>query len=202
MLKKNEMPFAETCIQDACHYAMVGGFDGLRYFIDGVREPLTPEEVDALRQRGYEIFDDIGDWIAIPQNDLEDVVGAKAYGANVKYDSEYEKYLLESCLKPAPYYLLYGECLTWDKRDGGDVVGDLSEALYRGYEVTDTIVRYDGRTLELCESSHDVPMGAPFYVIGISERTKRAIDNGGYDALKRCVDRAVERLNAGKEEKK
>lgn len=197
------MEIKGICIQDACLFCYVGGFNGHDYFAYGDPEPLTGQEVEAVRKLDGDYCQPDGGWHAVPLSDLETALSShKMARVEPEYDDDEELYILQSCLKHAKHYLLYGAGMTWNGCDVYNFVDDLAYALYRGYEVSDTIVRYNGRTLELRESSHDVPMGAPFYVIGISARTKRAIDNGGYDALKRCVDRAVERLNAGKEEKK
>lgn len=196
-----EKPFIGTCIQDACWYCYVGGYDGHHYYAYGDPTPLTSIEVYAIRELDGDYCDKDGAWHSIPCNDLDDVFGTyRMSHLEPEYDSDEETNILQSCLKPAKYYLLYGVNMTWNGCDGYRIIDDLSDALYRGYEVSDTIVDYNERTLALSESSHDVPMGAPFYIIGIGERTKQTLENSDFAAVKRLVDQAVDELDSGKED--
>ena len=192
-----------VCIEDACLLCDVGGFDGQNYYAYGDPQPLTDQEVEAVRELDGDYCQPDGAWHAVPLSDLEKALSVhRMTRVEPEYDGDEELSILESCLKPAKHYLLYGACMTWDGRDGYNIVDDLSHALYRGYEVSDTIVDYNGRCLELCESSHDVPTGAPFYVIGIGERTKRTLEDSDSQAVRKFVKQAVEDLHGGKEKTK
>ena len=196
-----EKSFVGACIQDACWYCYVGGFDGHNYYAYGDSTPLTHEEVDAIRKLDSDYCGEDGAWHSILRTDLEDVLSAHRMARlEPEYASGEELDILHSCLKPAKHYLLNGVSMTWDGRSGYKIVDDLSEALYREYEVSDTIVDYNGRILALCEASHDVPTGAPFYIIGIDERTKRTLENSDFAAIKCFVDKAVDELDSGKED--
>lgn len=196
-----EKPFVGACIQDACWYCYIGGFDGHNYYAYGDPTPLTGEEVEAIRKLDSDYCDEDGAWHSIQRDDLEDVLGAPRMARlEPEYASGKELNILKSCLKPAKHYLLYGASMSWDGRSGYKIIDALSEALYREYEVTDTIVDYNGRVLEIRESSHDVPTGAPFYIIGIGDTTKRALENSDFAVIKRFVDRAADELDSGKED--
>ena len=197
------MELKGICIQDYCLFCDVGGFNGHDYFAYGDPTPLTDQEVEAVRKLDGDYCQPDGAWHAVPLSDLEKALSVhRMTRVEPEYDGDEELSILESCLKPAKHYLLYGACMTWDGRDGYNIVDDLSHALYRGYEVSDTIVDYNGRCLELCESSHDVPTGAPFYVIGIGERTKRTLEDSDSQAVRKFVKQAVEDLHGGKEKTK
>lgn len=196
-----EKPFIGTCIQDACWYCYIGGYDGHNYYAYGDPMPLTREEVEAIRKLDSDYCGEDGAWHAVRCDDLSGVLSIHRMAClEPEYDSEEELNILQSCLKPAKHYLLYGACMTWDGCSGYKIINDLSEALCRDYEVSDTIVDYNERTLALSESSHDVPMGAPFYIIGIGERTKRTLENSDFATVKRFVDQAVDEFDSGKEE--
>lgn len=193
--------FVGACIQDACWYCYIGGYNGRNYYAYGDLTPLTSEEVEAIRKLDSDYCDEDGAWHAVLRDDLDGVLSAHRMAhLELEYDSDEELNILQSCLKPAKYYLLYGDSMTWDGRSGYKIIGDLSEALCRDYEVSDTIADYNGRALALRESSHDVPMGAPFYIIGIDERTRRTLENSDFAAVKRFVDQAVDELDSGKED--
>ena len=196
-----EKPFVGACIQDACWYCYIGGFNGHNYYAYGDPTPLTREEVDAIRKLDSDYCDEDGAWHAVLRDDLDGVLSAHRMAhIELEYDSDEETNILQSCLKTAKYYLLYGVSMTWNGHDGYRIIDDLFDALSRGYEVSDTIADYNGRMLALRESSHDVPMGAPFYIIGIGERTKRTLENSDFATVKRFVDQAVDDLDSGKEE--
>ena len=197
------MEIKGICIQDACLFCYVGGFNGHDYFAYGDPEPLTGQEVEAVRKLDGDYCQPDGGWHAVPLSDLETALSShKMARVEPEYDDDEELYILQSCLKHAKHYLLYGAGMTWNGCDVYNFVDDLAYALYRGYEVSDTIVDYNGRCLELCESSHDVPTGAPFYIIGIGERTKRTLENSDSKAVRQFVEKAVEELHGGKEETK
>lgn len=154
------MEIKGICIQDACLFCDVGGFNGHDYFAYGDPTPLTDQEVEAVRKLDGDYCQPDGAWHAVPLNDLEQVLsGHKMARVEPEYDGDEELYILKLCLKTAKHYLLYGAGMTWNGCDAYNFVDDLAYALYRGYEVSDTIVDYNGRCLELCESSHDVPTG-------------------------------------------
>lgn len=195
-----EKALAGLNIQDACWYCYIGGFNGHNYYAYGDLTPLTSEEVSAIRKLDSDYCDDDGAWHAVLRDDLDGVLSAHRMArVEPEYDSDEELNILQSCLKPAKHYLLYGDSMTWDGRSGYKIIDDLSEALCRDYEVSDTIVDYNGHALALRESSHDVPMGAPFYIIGIGERTKRTLENSDLAAVKLFVDQAVDELDSRKE---
>lgn len=188
-------------VQNECWHCYVGGYDGHNYYAYGDPTPLTSEEVEAIRKLDSDYCDEDGAWHSVLCTDLEDVLSAPRMARlEPEYASGEELDILHACLKHAKHYLLYGVNMTWDGHSGYKIIDALSEALYREYEVSDTIVDYNRRTLALSESSHDIPMGAPVYVIGIDERTKRTLENSDFATVKRFVDQAVAELDSGKEE--
>lgn len=196
------MELKGICIQDYCLFCDVGGFNGRDYFAYGDPQPLTDQEVEAVRKLDDDYCQPDGAWHAVPLSDLEKALSRhKMARVEPEYDDDEELYILQSCLKHAKHYLLYGAGMTWNGCDAYNFVDDLAYALYRGYETSDTIVDYNGRCLELCESSHDVPTGAPFYIIGIGERTKRTLESSDFQTVKQFVEKAVEELHSEKEEK-
>lgn len=171
-----------VCVQDIGLFLTVG-FDGKNYFLVAGSK-LTPDEVESLRAAGCCLPDELNGFRSIWLLDAERALGAKARDAHLDHIPNSEPSRLSECLKPAKHYLLYGAGMTGDGHDGYKIVDDLSE-------VRDAIVDYNGRCLEQRESSHDVPIGAPFYVIGIGERTKRTLEDSDFQDVRRFVENTL-----------
>ena len=167
--------YAGVCVQDVGLFLTIG-FDGKNYFLVAGSK-LAPDEVESLREAGCCLPDE-------PKLDAERALGTQARNAHLDRIPDAELSRLSECLKPAKHYLLYGEGMTWNGHDRYKIVDDLSE-------VSDTIVDYNGRCLELCESSHDVPTDAPFYVIGIGEQTKRTLEDSDPQVVRQFVEKTL-----------
>lgn len=174
--------YVGVCVQDVGLFLTVG-FDSKNYFLVGGSK-LTPDEVESLRAAGCALPDEPNAFSANWLLDAERVLGAKARDAHLDRIPDAELSRLSECLKPVKHYLLYGAGMTWDGHDRYKIVDDLSE-------VRDAIVDYNGRFLEQRESSHDVPIGAPFYVIGIGERAKRTLEDSNFQDVRRFVENTL-----------
>lgn len=174
--------YAGVCVQDVGLFLTVG-FNGKNYFLVGGSK-LTPNEVESLRAAGCCLPDEPNGFRSIWLLDAERAIGAKARNAHLDRVPDAELSRLSECLKPAKHYLLYGAGMTGDGRDGYMIVDNLSE-------VSDIIINYNGRCLELRKSSHDVPTDAPFYVIGVGERTKRTLEDSNFQDVRRFVENTL-----------
>lgn len=174
--------YAGVCVQDVGLFLTIG-FDGKNYFLVAGSK-LAPDEVESLREAGCCLPDEPNGFRSIWLLDAERALGTQARNAHLDRIPDAELSRLSECLKPAKHYLLYGEGMTWNGHDRYKIVDDLSE-------VSDTIVDYNGRCLELCESSHDVPTDAPFYVIGIGEQTKRTLEDSDPQVVRQFVEKTL-----------
>ena len=174
--------YAGVCVQDVGLFLTVG-FDGKNYFLVAGGK-LTCDEVESLRAAGCCLPDEPNTFRPIWLLDAERALGAKARHAHLDRIPDAELSRLSECLKPAKHYLLYGAGMAWDGHDGYKIVDDLAE-------ISDTIVDYNGRCLEPGKSSHDVPTGAPVYVIGIGERTKRTLEGSDPQVVRQFVEKTL-----------
>lgn len=175
-----------VCVQDIGLFLTVG-FDSKNYFLVGGSK-LTPDEVESLRAAGCCLPDEPNAFTAIWLLDAERALGAKARNAHLDRIPNAELSRLSECLKPAKHYLLYSAGMTGAGHDGYMIVDSLSE-------ISDAVVDCNGRYLEQRESLHDVPTGAPFYVIGIGERTKRTLENSDFQAVKQFIENTMTTLH-------
>ena len=70
------MELKGICIQDYCLFCDVGGFNGRDYFAYGDPQPLTDQEVEAVRKLDGDYCQPDGAWHAVPLSDLEKALKA------------------------------------------------------------------------------------------------------------------------------
>ena len=91
----------------------------------------------------------------------------------------YEDFISE-LIKPYDHYLVCTYNCTWNGSNGYTIADSLKEALSRSYDYHQYFVggSRGGKSMMLCEYSHDVPMGHSTMIIGLTDRE--------YDKLTLC----------------
>lgn len=83
----------------------------------------------------------------------------------------YEDFISE-LIKPYDHYLVCAYHCTWNGSNGYTIADSLKEALSRSYDYHQYFVggSRGGKSIVLCESHHDVPMGHEVMVIGLTDK--------------------------------
>ena len=95
--------------------------------------------------------------------------------------------LLREYLNVHKHYLVFAKNCTWNGSSGYTFCDDIAETCYRDYDIT-LILEKTGKDAILCtESSHDVPCGAPTYIVGLSEKEYDKLQNASFDEIEKFV---------------
>lgn len=106
---------------------------------------------------------------------------------------DYNEYDLEELagklIKKANNYLVIACNCTWNGATGYMIADSLTEAVSRDYDarIYPVDVTRGGKVLTCSEYSHDVPTGATTYIIALTDREKKVIDNNGWDAVEKIL---------------
>lgn len=101
--------------------------------------------------------------------------------------------ILYDYIKEAPHYLIYLKGGNWRGVDCFKIVDHVSQIFYRSYvcSISMTDVSSGGKVLMCRESSHDVPMGCPLYIIALTESEYAALtrkyNRNGFEEINRFV---------------
>lgn len=157
---------------------------------------ITADEQRRLEHHGYDFDDEC--WTPVRINDAELVLGARAFDFLQEEDEDYRHEILDDCLNDAYSYLVFAFHVRWDGADGWKKFGDKYQVFDRGYDHTIVIERYNGRVLEISESSHDCPMGSTQYVIALTKEEAEALDEMTFEEVRNFVQKEADRLEADK----
>lgn len=130
---------------------------------------LFDDEVkESLKAEGYT------EYMALPKevidrHDLWELV------EDYDYDKDALMQAFEGVIKSAPHYLVMAHNCKWNGASGYMIVDSLSDAFYRGYDVSLKPLKISrgGKCTVFQESSHDVPTGALTSVIALTEHEFR-----------------------------
>lgn len=105
------------------------------------------------------------------------------------FDTEYLKDLdikkeellndfFRNIIKPFNHYLVCAYGCDWRGRNGYKICDSLSEAFHRDYDTTQyyTGGSGGGKSIRICEYSHDVPMGYSTIIIGLTDKEYEKIN--------------------------
>ena len=84
---------------------------------------------------------------------------------------EYRDFISQ-LIKPYNHYLVCAYHCTWDGASGYKIADSIEDALYRDYDCSQYFNggSRGGKSMMLCEHSHDVPMGHRVVVIGLTDK--------------------------------
>ena len=110
----------------------------------------------------------------------------------IDYDSqEFDEDQLESILEDLvgkfPHYLVFAGGCKWNGSSGYKFCDHIVDTVYRDYDI-EIVAKEQGKNALLCsESSHDVPMGAPTYIVGLTEKEYDKLSEASFDEIEAFV---------------
>lgn len=90
--------------------------------------------------------------------------------------SDFDEYeyrdFISQLIKPYNHYLVCAYHCTWNGASGYKIADSIEDALYRDYDCSQYFNggSRGGKSMMLCEHSHDVPMGHRVVVIGLTDK--------------------------------
>ena len=156
----------------------------------GVYYSVSTEGIgDILEKWGY-ILDGDGDlYAAMSALDIERL--GIPYGnicpGSWEFDALDYGDSLAQLIHEAGAYLVFARGCRWNGASGYSIVRDPERLFYRDYDacITPLRVLHGGKVLACRESSHDVPMGSDTYVIALTERQARRLENASFAQVER-----------------
>lgn len=101
------------------------------------------------------------------------------------FDGDELSELLTENIGKFPYYLVFAKNCTWNGSSGYTFCDKIVNTCYRDYDVT-LILEKTGKNAILCtESSHDVPCGAPTYIVGLNEKEYNKLQDASFDDIEK-----------------
>ena len=173
-----------------------------RFHGEDLNEMFDLFPVEVAKVTDTKFLDEIGngeDYISLSRKDIEgyddSVYNAVDWG-DPYVDEDFRTEVFKDIIRPAEKYLVFSPNSTWDGMTRSGIVNSFEDALYRNTDTTLEIssVSRGGKTLELVEKSHDIPMGALTYVIALTKAEAERLDYAEYPAVRRFVDRKIEKL--------
>lgn len=150
-------------------------------------DKLSTEQLNELEvQYGADLEDEymylFGDELAEYEVPDEAVV----WGSGEFNEKMFED-LLDTFLDDYPYYLVFASGVRWNGASGYMFTNDKVKTLYRDYDASVYVQKYNGKTLIVTESSHDVPMGSNTYIVGITDRQKDLFEDAEFSEIEEFV---------------
>lgn len=160
---------------------------------------LFPVEVAKVTDRKFLDEFDGEEYVLLGRNDIEgydDSVYNAVDWSDLDVDEDFRTEVFKDIIRPAEKYLVFSPNSTWDGMTRSGIVNSFEDALYRNTDTTLEIssVSRGGKTLELVEKSHDIPTGALTYIIALTKAEAERLDYAEYPAVRRFVDRKIEKL--------
>ena len=124
----------------------------------------------------FEIYDDEEyASVSVPYTDLDELLDDPLnyeWCMGSDFD-EWEYYdFISQLIKPFNHYLVCAYHCDWRGRNGYKICDSLAEAFRRDYDVMQCYVggSSGGKSICICEYSHDVPMGHSTMIIGLTDK--------------------------------
>lgn len=168
------------------------GYDGkdflninIQEYASGVWTPITNIKDEYKIEFDVEDENDDEESVWIYLSDVFKIC-VDPYNYEWSIGSERDEWLWEdfvnSIMKEQNHYLVCAYSCTWDGRTGYKIVDDIEDAFARSYDVNQYITGASkgGKTLRICESSHDVPMGHSVVIIGLTDNEYKKIENADW----------------------
>lgn len=170
-----------TCLidRDLTEFATICIFDA---------SELSGADLKKLEDDGLYLSDE-SDTVCLQYYDYDQLENPPYNSTSFEEDEELAKDLWDGILKPADHYLIYASHCKWNGASGYKIVDDQKDLLYRNYDISFYLkfVSKGGKILIAKECSHDVPLGALTYIIALTEREYRTINQGGL-SIKKFVE--------------
>lgn len=103
---------------------------------------------------------------------------------------EFNNNLLEDILITSigkyPHYLVFASGCRWNGASGYKFCDKITDTIYRDYDITlELEEKLEGRAIKCRESSHDVPMGNPTYIIGLSNKEYDRLEEASFEEVEK-----------------
>ena len=146
-------------------------------------------------------FDDIdSDYVAIDKYTLDnDDVLKDNYDIDYYYTDEME---IDSFINDLMDYKKYNNYLvvayncTWNHASGFKFVKDYKDCFYRTYDVSQYVIGSSkgGKSLELKEYHHDVPMGHRVIIVGLTDSEYYDLEDKCFDDIDNYINKQLQNI--------
>lgn len=150
---------------------------------------LTKVTNESLSQ----LYNDLGDDIKY-KNSIrltgDDIEKYNIDSNAIDYDSvEFLDSILEDTLETLigkhPHYLVFASGCRWNGNSGYKFCDNITDTVYRDYDITLLLEEQQKNCIKCRESSHDVPTGSTTIIIGISQEIYEQLEDADFNDIEK-----------------
>ena len=112
-------------------------------------------------------------------------------------DLEYQSFINDLMdYKKYNNYLVVAYNCTWNHASGFKFVKDYKDCFYRNYDVSQYVIGSSkgGKTLELKEYHHDVPMGHKVIIVGLTDSEYYDLEDKNFDDIDNYINKQLQNI--------
>ena len=112
-------------------------------------------------------------------------------------DLEYQSFINDLMdYKKYNNYLVVAYNCTWNHASGFKFVKDYKDCFYRNYDVSQYVTGSSkgGKTLELKEYHHDVPMGHKVIIVGLTDSEYYDLEDKNFDDIDNYINKQLQNI--------
>ena len=112
-------------------------------------------------------------------------------------DLEYQSFINDLMdYKKYNNYLVVAYNCTWNHASGFKFVKDYKDCFYRNYDVSQYVIGSSkgGKTLELKEYHHDVPMGHKVIIVGLTDSEYYDLEDKCFDDIDNYINKQLQNI--------
>ena len=162
--------------------------------------PVKNIYVDKLSEFDYQEDEIENGYVLLDKNTIDNYDCIENYdGVYYDYTDEVE---IDSFISDLMDYKKYNNYLvvtyncTWNHASGFKFVKDYKDCFYRNYDVSQYVTGSSkgGKTLELKEYHHDVPMGHKVVIVGLTDSEYYDLENKNFDDIDNYINKQLQNI--------